>query len=119
MRAWIIRLFRFLPLVFMWTKNLFHVKQKTIAPEKKWIDREVVFYKSLGEVQSPQLCKYVMNRVITELERLRADFDQTAPYIDLNDRNSGKYLGRISTLSDVLLMIRQYIEDYWGNTGVQ
>lgn len=69
-------------------------------------------YEPLGEIQSELLCRYALNRLITDLEKMREDYDRAKSDLDLNDRNVGKIFGASEVTSFVLNLIREYFRDY-------
>lgn len=107
MKALLMKFIKFFPFIFISVKDLFRVKRKKSEPKG-----ELIVYQSLGEIQSPLLCKYVLNKLVQQLEMDLAEFNRTAPYIDLNDRNAGQYFGRAAAISNVIVMIRQSMQDY-------
>lgn len=92
--------------------KLFHMK----LPVQKVIEKQYIQYEPLGEIQSENVCKYVLNKLIAELERQKEEFGRTSAYLDLNDRNSGQILGSAAQTNNVLLMVKQYLEDYWNKS---
>lgn len=83
-------------------KELFNKKKKTI----------IAVYKPFGVIQSATICKYILNKLIKQMEDEREILINDLGNADLNDKNSVSFFGEIRTLSNVLNKINELLRNY-------
>jgi len=92
--------------------GLFKIVLNFFKPRVKVVEK-LLPYRPLPSVNSAVAAKYVLNKLITELETQREYYFSSEPsLIDLDSRNAGKVIGRAEVTFVTLNLIRQHLQDF-------